>query len=130
MVVHFPVAAWTVATGLLLLESLELAGHVREPALYANLLGIVTGVPAMLAGLLELASLPEDRALRETVGRHLGLASSAWLMYCVVAVLQLKALLYPAVAAAIPAFALLLLAGHAGARVVYHHGFPRSSNPR
>lgn len=130
MIVHFPVAAWTVATGLLLLESLGLGARPQELALYANVLGILTGVLAMLAGLFELALLPEDRALRDAIARHLWLACSAWLAYCLVWVLQLKSLVLPAAGVAVLGFALLLLAGHAGARIVYHHGFPRPANPR
>lgn len=124
MLVHFPVAAWTVATGLLLFAPLEPAEPVAVFALYANVFGILTGVPAMLVGLGELPALPRERELRDAVARHLWLAGSAWLTYCAVWLLQLRTLRVAAAAAALTGFALLLLAGHAGARVVYHHGFP------
>lgn len=129
MLVHFPVAAWTVATGLAVLAPLELAVDIPRFAVYANAFGIVTGALAMLAGLLELAALPAERNLRDTVARHFALAGSAWLTYCLMWVLQMKALLLPAAATAIAGFILLAAAGHAGARVVYCHGFPRRGFP-
>lgn len=130
LLVHFPVAAWTVATGLAVLALLRPAPGVAELARLTNAFGLVGGALAMLAGLGELADLPPDPALRTAVGRHLVMAVSAWFGYGLAWALQVKAMLPAAAVAALAAFALLLVAGHAGARVVYHHGFPgRTGNP-
>jgi len=127
--VHFPVAAWTVATGLVLAGPLELARAVPDLAVYTNAFGLITGGLAMVAGLSETAGVPRHEALRDSVGRHLVLAVSAWLAFGVMLVLQIKGLPIAAMAVGVVAFSLLMLAGHAGARVVYHHGFPRQPEP-
>lgn len=124
LLVHFPVAAWTVATGLALAAPFAPDPSIPRLALWANGFGMVTGALAMLAGLLELTALPARRALRDAVGRHLLLASLAWLAYAAMWILQVKLLYLPAAVTAAIGFLLLVGAGHAGARVVYHHGFP------
>lgn len=124
LLVHFPVAAWTAATGLALAAPLELVAGVPRLAAYTNAFGILTGALAMLAGLLELAGLPPQPALRDAVARHMLLACSAWLAFVVMWVLQVRALEVAAAGAGVVGLALLVAAGHAGARVVYHHGFP------
>lgn len=130
LLVHFPVAAWTVATGLALMVPLELGTGIARLAVHANVFGIVTGGLAMLAGLLELAALPPQPALRDAVARHLLLACAAWLVFIVMWVLQLKAPAPAAAGAGAVGFVLLMAAGHAGARIVYHHGFPPRPGPR
>lgn len=124
LLVHFPVAAWTAATGLALAAPLELAAGIPRLAAHVNAVGILTGALAMLAGLLELAGLPPRPALRDAVARHMLLACSAWLAFVVMWVLQVRALEVAAAGAGAVGLALLVAAGHAGARVVYHHGFP------
>lgn len=124
LLVHFPVAAWTAATGLALAAPLELATGIPRLAAHVNAFGILTGALAMLAGLLELAGLPPQPALRDAVARHMLLACSAWLAFVVMWVLQVRALEVAAAGAGAVGLALLVAAGHAGARVVYHHGFP------
>ncbi|MBW3566989.1 MAG: DUF2231 domain-containing protein [Proteobacteria bacterium] len=122
--VHFPVAAWTVATGLALLAPLEIAKEAPRLALYANAFGLLAGVVAMTAGFLELVSLPSDKTLRDAIARHMTLAVSAWFAYLVMWVLQMKSLAFAAAVAGMIGFVLLLAAGHAGAQIVYRHGFP------
>lgn len=129
LLVHFPVAAWTVATGLALLAPLELAAGIPRLALYVNAFGIVTAALAVLAGLGELAGLPPQQALRDAVARHMLLAGAAWLAFVVMWVLQVKALVLAAAGVGAAGFLLLVAAGHAGARLVYHHGFPPRWGP-
>lgn len=130
LLVHFPVAAWTVATGLALATPLGPGTALPQLALYANAFGLLTGALAMAAGLVELVALPREQALRDTVARHLLLACSAWLAFAVMGVLQVRHLTTAATGAGIVGFLLLVAAGHAGARVVYHHGFPSRPEPR
>ena len=128
MLVHFPVAAWTVASGLALLAPWQSPGDraalVVALARGGNAFGLVTGTVAMLAGLMELTGLPEDRRLRAALARHLILVVCAWFGFGLTWALQVKHMLPAAAATSLVAFGLLVLAGHAGARVVYHHGFP------
>lgn len=128
MLVHFPVAAWSVATGLALLSLFSTDDELRGIAFHANAFGVISGAIAMLAGLLELAGLPDNPALRDTVARHLTLAASAWLVYGVMLVLQIKGQLEISAIAGTIGMALLVAAGHAGARVVYHHGYPSKTD--
>ncbi len=127
LLVHFPVAAWTVATGLALLALCTGFGVWATAARYANAFGLVTGALAMCAGLLELMALPQDAGLRQSVARHVTFAFTAWLAYGATWILQVKMLPVPAAAVGVFAFALLALAGHVGGRIVYHHGFPATN---
>ena len=127
MLVHFPVAAWTVATGLVLLTPFippAIAGEALRLAVYANAFGLITGIAAMIAGVLELVSLPPDKTLRDAIARHMTLAVSAWFTYLVMWILQMKLLAFAAGAVSIIGFVLLIATGHAGAQIVYRHGFP------
>ena len=134
MLVHFPVAAWTVATSLALLAPWQDPGNsaalVIVLARYSNGFGLATGVAAILAGLVELTTLPADGRLRAAAARHLVLAVCAWFAYGFTWALQVKHMLSAAAATGLIAFGLLVLAGHAGARVVYHHGFPGRTETR
>ncbi|HEX7046294.1 MAG TPA: DUF2231 domain-containing protein [Gammaproteobacteria bacterium] len=124
VLVHFPVAGWTAATFLAALalwngnESLALAAR------WCNIAGLVTGMAAMAAGFLELPALPETPEVRSAVARHLMLAGSAWSIYLVMLFLQMKAFPVAATGAGAAGFVLLMFAGHAGARLVYHHRLP------
>lgn len=130
VLVHFPVAAWTAATGLLLLDHTGLVQDTTVLARHINAFGLVAGALAILAGLMELPVLPDHGTTRDAVAKHMLLACSAWFTYGVVWVLQMKSLEPAATAASLAGFLLLTAAGHAGARVVYHHGFPRPPDPR
>ena len=127
MLVHFPVAAWTVATGLAVVVALDVlaeAATLATMARHANAFGLLTGGLAMLAGLLELLALPRDDRLRQAVIRHVTFAFTAWLVYGAAWIFQVKQMPLPAAASCAIGFGLLLVAGHAGGRIVYLHGYP------
>ena len=129
MLVHFPVAAWTVATALALLSLVDGFSEWALPAQYANAFGLLTGVVAMSAGMFELMALPQDAGLRKSIARHATFAFTAWLVYGIAWIFQVKQLPWPAAASCVIGFVLLALAGHAGGRIVYHHGFPAHDSP-
>lgn len=130
LLVHFPVAAWTVATGLAIIAAFGIGTVPESLARHANAFGLLSGALAMLAGLLELSALPQDSSLRQTVARHVTFAFAAWLAYGFAWLLQVKQMPVAAAATCSAAFVLLALAGHAGGRIVYHHGFPgRTGSP-
>ncbi|HEX7031082.1 MAG TPA: DUF2231 domain-containing protein [Gammaproteobacteria bacterium] len=129
VLVHFPVAGWTAATLLTLLALAEGNATLALIARWCNIAGLVTGIAAMAAGFLELAGLPEAPEIRGAVARHLLLAGSAWTVYLVMLFLQLKGFSTAAGLAGATGFALLVFAGHAGARLVYHHGLPKRNSP-
>ncbi|HEX6929286.1 MAG TPA: DUF2231 domain-containing protein [Gammaproteobacteria bacterium] len=124
VLVHFPVAGWTAATGLAVLAWFDGSAAMATAALWCNIVGIVTGMMAMAAGFLELPGLPEAAEIRDAAARHLLLASSAWSLYLLMLFLQLKAFSLASALAGVAGFLLLAFAGHAGARLVYHHRLP------
>lgn len=127
-IVHFPVACWSLAV------AADFAGlHYGKPAwqLAALLLAIGCGmaVVAMLAGMLELARVPEGPPLRDAWW-HMGLMSGALVGFSASLLLRLDGL-----QAGVPgtgllaldgiALAALLAGGWFGGRLVYGHGVGR-----
>lgn len=128
LLVHFPVAAWTVATGLALFGWIEPESDLAGLAVKANGFGLLTGMVAMFAGVFELAAAPRDPVVRDAIGRHFLWAGLTWFAFAVMWLLQVKGLPRLSAVAGLAGFLLLAGAGHAGARLVYHYGFPRNSS--
>ncbi|HEX6927900.1 MAG TPA: DUF2231 domain-containing protein [Gammaproteobacteria bacterium] len=124
VLVHFPIAGWTAASLLALATTATANEAFATAALYCNAVALVTGLGAIAAGFLEFLALPEEQAVRDAAARHMLLAGSAWFLYLVMLLLQVKSLFVSASVAGGIAFIVLLLAGHAGARLVYHHHLP------
>lgn len=131
--VHFPVAFWTAA---LALDGAALATGRPEfwqGARLALAAGSLTGLAALAAGMLEYLALARtEHAAR--IERHALLAGIAWAIFTF-------GWLWREVGAIVPGnaswlapgytgcsavgFIFLLVAGHAGARLVYGHGVGR-----
>lgn len=80
MLVHFPIVFWSVAT------IAEVAGVIGfelpvslAPAAAAA--GVVTAIPAMIAGFLDLAKLRKTTQIMIAAERHMICAGGAWLAY-------------------------------------------------
>lgn len=125
MLVHLPIALWTLGTAC---DGLTLAG-VAEAWPLAGLcmaLGLVLALPAMGAGLLDFAGLP-DRAVG-TATRHMLLMGLAWSAYLAALLMRsdgwaVRAEPAPLAMAAGLAGFLLLVAGAAhGGQLVYRLG--------
>lgn len=125
MLVHFPIAGWTAATPLAVVAAMNADAAFMAAAWWCNVAALATGAAAMAAGFLEFLVMPDDEKLRAAVARHMLLAGSAWSAYLVMLLLQAKALDVAAALAGLVAFILLIGAGHAGARLVYHHQLPQ-----
>lgn len=123
--VHFPIACWSLAT------AADFAGLWLGEAAWrwsAGLLavGCAMAVAAMAAGLLELARVPEGRAMRDAYA-HMSAMLLALILFGARLALGLDGLrpLAPdALSLLLDAagFALLVLGGWFGAKLVYHHG--------
>jgi uncharacterized membrane protein len=123
--VHFPIACWSLAT------AADLASLAwGEPAWrFAGILllaGIGFSIPAMLAGLLELAKVGGDNPAIKDVNRHMIMVMSA--LSCYVASLFLRlhgtALGEPgmlAIGSSVLGFLCLGVAGWLGGKLVYGH---------
>jgi uncharacterized membrane protein len=71
MLVHFPVAFWTVATGAYLWVASGAGEPVVVIAKLANSAGLIMAILAMFAGLLELRSISRSCRARVYDGKHL-----------------------------------------------------------
>ncbi len=127
-VVHFPVASWT---AVVVTDALYVA--FRDPfwariSLWLLVVGVVTALGAMTAGLTDLAALPEDAPARRTALTHMILMSTAWTVFAVDLLVRFFAEgagpLWGWVWLAISAvgFAALAAGAHIGARLVYDLG--------
>lgn len=125
LLVHFPVAAWTGASALALAAAAGGFPDAAHAAYLCNAAGLLTGLLAVAAGILEFTALPRDEAVRAAAANHLMLACTAWTLYAVTFILQAQHATVAAAAAGTLAFAALMGAGHSGARLVFHHRLPR-----
>lgn len=126
--VHFPIAAWTAG---LLADMAYLAAP--SPLLWgigywALAGGTITGLLAMLAGLLDYAAIPARDPAQVPAQAHLVCMGSCWTLFTLDLVLRDPGTLpgfVPAVWLVLltaVAWSLLLAGGHLGAHLVYHHG--------
>ena len=124
LLVHFPIAGWTAASALAIAV---VAGYplLAGAALITNAVALSFGVMAIGAGAAELAWLPDEPTVRDHAVAHLSFAAAAWSLYGVMLLLQASDHLAGAAAVGAVAFVTLIAAGHAGARLVFHHGIPR-----
>src|SRR5262245_60513528 len=86
--VHFPVACWTAVP---VLDAIYLP--TQAPALWQAgfvclLVGVVMGLIAMGAGLMDLMAIPSDSPAQATAQRHMLLMGSAWSVYVLALVLH------------------------------------------
>lgn len=119
LLVHFPIAFWTLGFAA---DCAALAGWSAGNALSGLMLalGIVTAVPAMIAGLVDMVPLRGQTQRLATI--HMALMGTAWLVFVVALIARTG---YPGLTAiALNAAGMLLLfgGGWAGGRLVYTHG--------
>lgn len=125
MLVHFPVAFWTLAT---VCDGCALAGFVsgRPYAVGLLALGLVVAIPAMVSGFFDLAGLKGDAV--PDGGRHMLLMSSAWAFYLFALITRLDENVLAPDSQLLPrllglvGFCLIAVGGWFGGRLVYHHG--------
>lgn len=126
MLVHFPVACWTVGV------AADLAGYASGHAgwwsfgLVCLNIGLVTGIAAILAGFLEFATLPKQHPAQATATLHMMWALVAWSFFALSLFLRsgsaAEQLSLWATAASLGGLAALLAAGWLGGRLVYRFG--------
>lgn len=126
MLVHFPVAAWTVAV------AADAAGWVTGQAAWwmisfgCQALGVLVAAVAMLAGFLDYAAIPRQHPAQDAAVSHMIAMSTAWLLFLVsLASRGLPAADPPPVWAtvvAVAGFIAMALGGWFGGRLVYRFG--------
>jgi uncharacterized membrane protein len=125
MLVHFPVAFWTLGT---FCDGLTLAGvHGAWPeAALFLIIGLASAVPAAVAGLIDFAALPEKSARTGSI--HMLLMGTAWCLYLVAMLLRSSGLAladkpeWAAVILSFMGFLVLVAGGYYGGRLVYQFG--------
>lgn len=123
--VHFPIAFWTAGS---VCDGLVLAGLSQDTALatLALTLGTATALPAMFAGLSDLAGLRKDSQALGT--RHMLVMALAWLAYLGALITRLHTMpggeVTPITAYSCSFAGLILLGvgGWLGGQLVYRHG--------
>lgn len=123
--VHFPIAFWTAGS---VCDGLALAGLLQDtsPATLALALGTATALPAMLAGLSDLAGLrQETQALGN---RHMVVMALSWLAYLGALMARLHTVpdndvtSILAYCCSFTGLILLGIGGWLGGQLVYRHG--------
>lgn len=127
-VVHFPIACWSLAT-VADFASLYFGEAAWRWSAGLLAVGCAVALVAMLAGMLEMARVPEGPALRD-VYWHMGLMLTAFTLYTTRLLLgldQLQPLAPDTLSLALDAAGFLCLAvgGWLGGKLVYGHGIGR-----
>ncbi|MXS85778.1 DUF2231 domain-containing protein [Nitrosomonas sp. HPC101] len=127
MLVHFPIATWFISTlcdiaGLLTTN--ELVSWVAGVLL---VIGTITALLAMVAGLMELAKIDQQSPAMKIANQHMLLMMTSWLLYAVSLFLRLDGtqLGQPGLVAIVLSVAGLItlcIAGWLGGRLVYEYG--------
>ena len=140
MVVHFPVALWTLAV------AADAGGWIwRAPvfwtlSFYGQALGDVAGAAAILTGWLEFTTLARAAPAQDVAAAHMLSMCGAWLAFLVSLALrkfppQTPATIWPTAIAAAGWLA-MAIGGWLGGKLVYHFGIgvqslePEAKGPR
>ncbi|MCG8432855.1 MAG: DUF2231 domain-containing protein [Gammaproteobacteria bacterium] len=119
--VHYPIAAWTGASLFsfaAVIFDMPPAGVIAK---WCNVTGLMTALPAMASGFMELVQL-QDRQSKMTAASHMLIMMSSFSAYALMLLCQYLSLRAAALVMGTAGFILLVIGGHKGARLVYHFG--------
>ena len=127
MVVHFPIALWTLGT---VFDIAALAGwpNLWQPAGQLILLGVAIGLLSAIAGGIDYMAMSDDETVRKTADTHMMLMGSAWTIYLMAYILRYSQgalATEPAnlpVALSVIGFLVMAVGAHFGGTLVYRHG--------
>jgi uncharacterized membrane protein len=130
MLVHFPIAFWTVAAGAYAAGAAGLGEIVAGTARFANGAGLIIAMPAMVAGLLELRSIDSRCEAMRVATSHMMIMATVWVCFLLALVLPMSAEAtmrhataeLAAAACAGAGFLLMTVGGWLGGRLVYELG--------
>ena len=125
MLVHFPIAFWTLGS---ICDGIALLGYTDAWRASAVLIGLGVSIAAlaMIPGLIDLARLPDTA--QKTGLFHMVYMAAAWLFYLLALVLHIdkgSISTTPDLVAVTPGvmgFACLAIGGFYGGELVYRHG--------
>jgi uncharacterized membrane protein len=130
--VHFPVVCWTAAPVLDGVYFLTQAPVFWQAAYICLAIGVVMGLLAICAGLMDLMTIASDHPAEPVAQRHMLLMGSAWSLYVLVLVLHplhgepTPQQLWTDFGLSLAGFLLLAAGAYAGARLVYDFGIGRN----
>ena len=130
--VHFPVACWTAVPVLDLLYLLTRSPAWWQAGFVCLAVGVVMGLLAMCAGLMDLMTIPDGHAAEAVAQRHMLLMGSAWCVYVLLLVLHplhgepTSQQLWTDFGLSAGGFLLLAVGAYAGARLVYDFAIGRN----
>lgn len=124
--VHFPIACWMLAT-LCDFAGLFVGDVSWCVAGIFLVIGTLLAIPAMLAGMMELSSVPENSYVAGIAHRHVGSAVIAFSLYAItlarrVGPTGVNIPAWPDLLLSFGGFVFLALAGWFGGSLVYTHG--------
>ena len=122
--VHFPIACWSLGT------VADIAGiffdkEISEMAVYLVATGLVTAIPTMLAGALDLKNLKQESAAQDIAMSHITYVLIAWMLYAATLYTRYKSSgdsLPISIVLSVAGFICLAVAGWYGGKLVYEHG--------
>ena len=130
--VHFPVACWTAAPVLDVVYLLTQAPLFWQVGYGLLATGVIIGLAAMCAGLMDLMAIAADSPAQPVAQRHMLLMGSAWMLYVLALVLHplhgapTPAQLWTDLGLCLGGFLTLAVGAYAGARLVYDFGIGRN----
>lgn len=126
MLVHFPVAFWTVAAAAYIAEAASVGEAAAAIAKFSNVTGLIVAIFAMTAGLLELRMIDSQSEAMRVATWHMMAMATSWVCFLLALVLPIAAgtLRHSAaqlagVASAGVGFLLMMVGGWLGGRLVY-----------
>lgn|SRR5579871_3123493 len=128
MLVHFPIALWTVAAAAYLASAAQLSELADMTARFANIGGLVMAMLAMLAGLLELRAIDSRSEAMRVATWHMMIMATAWVCFLLALMVSISAgsdratAQMSAAACALVGFVLMGVGGWYGGRLVYAFG--------
>jgi uncharacterized membrane protein len=128
MLVHFPIARWTVAAGAYVASAADVTEPVDMIAKFANSGGLIMAMLAMLAGLLELRSMGSQSEAMRVATWHMMIMATVWVFFLVALMLSISTGLnhstaqIAAATCAVAGFLLMGVGGWYGGRLVYEFG--------
>ena len=130
MLVHFPIAFWTVAAAAYVADAAGFGEVATAVAKYSNGAGLIMAALAMIAGLFELRSIEAQSKTMQVATWHMMVMATAWLCFLLALILPILSgprvdLLVAQLASAASSVVGLLLMGAGGwlgGRLVYEFG--------
>ena len=128
MLVHFPIALWTVAVAAYVVSAAEVSELADIIARFGNIGGLTMSMLAMVAGLLELGSIDSQSEAMRVATWHMMIMATAWVCFLLALLVSISAGLdhaaaqMSAAACALVGFVLMGVGGWYGGRLVYEFG--------